>query len=282
MIWLILVLLGTFFWSITTILQRAFLKEEQSNHYSYAIIFQLLVAILIFIYTLFAGLNLPDFKEYYINIILMVILYALGNLTMYKGMQLVEASEKAIIYSSNAIWTMLLAALFLKEQITYLRITGAFFIILSVIIISYKKGSFKFKKGHILIMLTAVIFGFAFINDIVLLKTIDAASLSVLGFGLPSIALFLARPKIAKEFKFFFEKKRLLKIIGAGLFYAAAAVLIKSAYRVGGDASQIAPITQLTIIITVMLAYVFLKEKKSLLKKIIGSVLALIGVLLII
>jgi drug/metabolite transporter (DMT)-like permease len=282
MAWLILVLLGTFFWSVTTLLQRAFLKEEQSNHYSYAIVFQLLVAILTFIYTLFSGFNLPDFKEYYINIILMIVLYALGNLAMYKGIKLVEASEKTILYSSNAIWTMLLAVLILGEKITYLRILGAFLIILSVIILSWENKSFKLKKGYLLILLAAVLFSLAFINDTILLKTIDAASLSVLGFGLPAIALFLFRPKIIKEFKFFFEKKRLLKILGAGFFYAIAVVAIKASYKIGGDASQIAPIMQLTIIITVILAYIFLKERDSLLKKIIGSALALAGVLLII
>jgi drug/metabolite transporter (DMT)-like permease len=279
--WLILVLVGTLFWSITTLLQRAFLKEEQSDAYTYAIVFQLLVSFSILIYVLFTGFNIPSLKPILFNLVLMTILYAVANFTLYKGLQLIEASEMTILLSSKSIWTMWAATIFLNEKITPLRIIGTLLIISGVIVISWKKKVLKFNKGYTLILISAALFGLAFTNDAFILEVIEAPSFSVLAFGFPAIALLLIRPKSFKELRFFFQKNRLIKVLEASLFYSIAAVTIYAAYRAGGNVSQISPITQLTIVINVILSYIFLKERNFLLRKIIGSLLALVGVLLI-
>jgi drug/metabolite transporter (DMT)-like permease len=279
--WLILVLVGTLFWSITTLLQRAFLKEEQSDAYTYAIVFQLLVSFSILIYVLFTDFNIPSLKPILFNLVLMTILYAVANFTLYKGLQLIEASEMTILLSSKSIWTMWAATIFLNEKITPLRIIGTLLIISGVIVISWKKKVLKFNKGYTLILISAALFGLAFTNDAFILKVMEAPSFSVLAFGFPAIALLLIRPKSFKELRFFFQKNRLIKVLEASLFYSIAAVTIYAAYRAGGNVSQISPITQLTIVINVILSYIFLKERNFLLRKIIGSLLALVGVLLI-
>lgn len=63
--------------------------------------------------------------------------------------------------------------------------------------------------------------------------------------------------------------------------YGAAAIFFYTAIEKGANASQITPILQATVIITVILAAIFLKERDHLVKKFICAVLVTIGVILI-
>jgi len=280
--WLLFIVIGTIFFSLTTLLQRAFLKEEQSNYYAYAVAFQLLIALLIFIYVFFTGFNVPSFTSLPLNWGLVIFLYALANLAMFKGLQTIEASETSILISSRAIWTMFGAAIFLGEEVTLLRAVGVLLIIFGIAVIFHKGKKWKFNVGHLLILCSAALLGLAFTNDAFILKTVDAPSFAVFAFGLPGITLLLIKPKIIKELSYFLELKRAIKLLGASSLFSVAAVATYSSYRAGGDASQIMPIMQFSIIITVFLAYIFLGERGFVLKKIIGLLLALAGVLLIV
>ncbi len=282
MSWLLLAIIGTIFFSLTILLQRVFLKEGQSNHYAYAVVFQLLVALIVFIYALFMGFNIPSFTSLSINWSLVILLYAFANLALFRGLQIIEASEASILISSRAIWTMFGAAIFLGEKITYLRVIGTLLVVFGIAIILYRRKEWKFNKGYLLILCSAVLFGLAFTNDAFMLKTIDVLSFTVFAFGLPAIALLLIKPKITKEIGYFLETKRAIKMLGTSFLFAIAIVAIYSSYRAGGDASQIMPIMQLSIILTVLLSYIFLKERDFLLRKIIGSLLALAGALLVV
>lgn len=282
MIWIILVLIGTIFYSVTILLQREFLKGKESNSFAYSIFFLLSISFLIAIYALITGFRVPAISPLTPNLVLMVALYALASLALYKGLKITDASQTSILSSSKSIWTMLAAIIFIGEPIRLWRIVGMILIILGIVVISLQKGEKRFHKGHILILVSAILFGLAFTNDAFLLKNFEAIPYSVIAFGLPGLMLLLTRPKSIKEMKFFFDKKRILKVLAVSVLYAIASVMIYLSYRLGGDASQIMPITQFSSILVVILGYVFLKERDIMFRKTIGSILALAGVFLLV
>ncbi|TSC53267.1 MAG: hypothetical protein LiPW16_442, partial [Microgenomates group bacterium LiPW_16] len=63
----------------------------------------------------------------------------------------------------------------------------------------------------------------------------------------------------------------LISVFGIGSVYTA--------YLVGGEASRIIPVNQSSVILTVILAAIFLKEKEKLARKLIGSILVVLGVM---
>lgn len=65
------------------------------------------------------------------------------------------------------------------------------------------------------------------------------------------------------------------------IFYSAQAVAYYLALQVGANASQLAPIYKSNIILTVLLAVIFLKEKENLTRKLSSAALVTIGVLMI-
>lgn len=279
--WLILVIISTISVSLAAIFQRVLLKEEQSDPIAYGFFFQILVAILIFIYTQCNGIGfvMPPLKALIPFIISMSVLYALANLTLFKSLQTVEASDVAVITSSKSMCTVIAAALLLGEKVTGKGVFGTLLVILGVIVISWKKKKLKISKGHLMALLAAIFFGLGFANDMFLLNSFEVSSYMVLAFFLPSIVILMFKPKSVSNLKLFLDKKRLFKMLLASFYYGVSALTIGMAYQSGGKASQIAPISQSSIVITIILAFIFLRERDNIYKKILGAILVSVGVL---
>ncbi len=280
--WLSLVLISTVSFSLTSILQRALLREEQSSPVAYAFVFQLFVSSLFVVYVLIYGFNIPPLLPVLPHLILMSLLYALGNLSLFKSLKLSEASEVAVISSTKSIWTVLTAALFLGEVITMSRLFGTFLVVFGVIVVTWKKKVWNINKGYLYAILAAVFYGIAFTNDAYLVNYFDdVPSYMVLAFIFPSLMVLIFQPSLVKDLGSYKNKKSLVSLLAASIFYAISAVTIFLAYQTGGEASQIAPISQSSIVLTVVFAYILLKERSNLIKKFIGSLIVFLGVLIL-
>lgn len=282
MSWIFLILIGILFVSISSLFQRVLLKDEQSDPFTYAIIFQLIIAILFFIYVTFTGFNLPLLKPLIPHLLLTSLLYALSNLFYFKGLKTIEVSESSILSSSKAVWTMLTATIFLGEQVDLARIAGMFLVLAGITVVSWKRRGWKLNKGHFFILTGAFFLGIAFTNDAFLLNHFEAPSYSAIAFLFPALLLLAIRPKSINKFRLFLDKKRLFRMVVASFLLGIGNLSVYYSYQRGGDASQIAPISQSSIIFVVILAFIFLKERKRFAQKVIGSLLVLIGVWLLV
>ena len=138
-----------------------------------------------------------------------------------------------------------------------------------------------YLRGHWLVLGAAVLFGAAFTNDVYLLKNFNAASYTFFAYLLPAFGLLLLRPQSVKKLSLFMDGKRLVKMITASSLYGVFSVTVFLAYQAGGKASQISPMTQLSVVLTTVLAYLFLKEKNNLANKVLGSLLVFSGIWLL-
>jgi transporter family protein len=282
MTWVFFVFAGVLIASTASLIQKALLNEEKSDPFVYAIIFQLMTAFVLLPYVLFVGFHLPPVKPLLPYLLLTCLLYGLSAVFYFKGLKLIELSESSILASSKAVWTMLTAVIFLGEPVSLRRILGVILIMASITVIFWKRKKWNLNKGHFFILISVIFSGFAFTNDAFLLNHFDSASYAFLAFLLPSLFLLIIRPKSINKFKLFFDKKRLFLILTAVSLVGMGTLFIYLSYQKGGDASQIVPITEFSIIIVVILSFIFLKERDYFIQKIIGSLLAFIGVLLLI
>ena len=283
MTWLILVLISTVTFSIAGILQKILLREEQSDPIAYGFFFQMLTALIIFIYSLFVGFSIPNLIPLIPNLILMTVFYALFNFCLFRAYQTAEASEVSVLFASRTLWSVVAAAIFLQEALNFQKIVGIIFIVLGVIIVSWRSKSWKLSKGHLFAILASFFFGTAFTNDAFLINHFaNVPSYLAISFALPSVFLLLLQPKAFKNLSLFLDKKRFIKMFVTSLFWAIAALTVFWAYQSGGTVIQISPISQLSIILTVILGYIFLKEKDYLWQKGLGAVVVIIGAILLI
>jgi len=278
MSWLILVLVSAFSLSVATLFQRLLLKEEQSDPAAYAAFFQLLVAVLVFGYAIFSGgFVLPPLKSLIFNLVLLAVLYAFADLALFGAFKTVEASEVAVIGASRMVWAVIPAIIFLKETLDLNRLAGILLVSAGIIALSLRKGKWNLNKGHLLVLFSSILLGFAFTNDMFLVSHFEAVSFTAFVFPLPAITILLFRPKSIPKLKLFLDARRLSRILIAALFFGIASVTMYLAHKVGGEVSQIGPLSQLSVVLTVILAYFFLKEKDYLGNKIIGAILVFIG-----
>ena len=282
--WIVLSVLSAVTGSLTRILQKVLLKDEQSNTFAFGFIFQLLVAGLFLIYTLVTGtLEFPALTGLILNLIIMTLFYSIGNLFTFYAFKNADASEVSIILASNTVWSVISAILFLGERIKLLNVMGVILIVLSIVAINYSKTKWKLNKGHLYGALGAMLFGIAFTNDAYIINRYESvASYMILAFGMPGLATIFYSPKSIRRLGHFFTKRIFLNLLLCGIFYALSAIFIFTAYKNGGQASLISPIQQTSIIFTVALSWLFLGERKKMINKLIGMFLSFAGVLLLI
>jgi transporter family protein len=282
--WIILVFISALIGSIARILQKVLLKDKDSDPFAFGFVFQITVAFIFLVYTLFThSLNVPNLSGLTINLIIMTLFYSLGNLFIFKAFKIAEASEVSIILASSTVWTVIAALFILGENITSNKIIGVIFVVLGIVAINSSKTKWKINKGHIFALLGALLIGIAFVNDAFILNHFqNASSYTLIAFALPAIITLFYSPKSIKKIPFYFNKKILFKLLICSFFYALSTITIYEAYKRGGEASIISPISQTSIIFTVIFGYFFLKERDKLLNKIIGTALAFIGILFLI
>lgn len=276
--WSLLVITSIFTASFSSILQRYLMKEDKSDPYLYPIVFNLMVSALIFIFTFFVGFKIPEDIKL-LNLVYSTLLYASANYFLFNAFKISDAADVRISVSTRPFWVVLGSALWLGETVTTLHLLGTVLIVLGVSTVNFSKNTLKkVNKGVMYGLIAGLLYGLAFVNDGFLIKTWDVSSLMAVEFAIVPIFMLLIRPKYILKIPSFFNKKRTIAMLLLGVLYGTSAVSIFSAYRAGGNISLIAPLQQTSVIFTVFLGVLFLKEKKDLKKKILAASLALLGV----
>lgn len=281
MSWFSYTLLAVASFSVFYIFTRVFLREKSSDAISYAIVFNFVCAIIISAVSLKSGFVLPDIKEYYLNFALMAVVYTASQVLVFKASKTIGASDLTIFSSTRVLWTIGTALIFLGESFNVSKIIGTILILFSVVYVSLKKKGISLNKGHLYALAAAMCLGVGFVNDSYILRQADAISYGALAFILPAILTAVVFPSSTLKLSRYLNFGLLLKIFLLGIFYSVGLVASYTAYKSGGDASQIVPIGQSVVIITVILSALFLGERDNLLKKLVAAILVSIGVLLL-
>lgn len=278
--WFLLAIISTLSVAISNLLRRVLLKNYRGDIFSYSIVIQFAGAILVGSFAFSRGFIMPPIQNLPLNFILMAISYAAGTILVLKAMQNAEASEAAILGASSTLWVIIVSLIFLGESFNLSKITGIALILISVLLVSIKNG-LKFNKNSLYILISAFCYGTAFANDAFILRQSDALSYLSIVFLFPGLAMLIVKPKAILGIKTLLKPLSLLKITTLSFFFAFSGVMTYLAYQNGGTASQLASIGQASVILTVLLAAIFIGEKDNLWKKLIAGVVTTIGVLLI-
>jgi uncharacterized membrane protein len=88
-------------------------------------------------------------------------------------------------------------------------------------------------------------------------------------------------PKVLQQWKHFLQPNFLAKMLPLAVFSASQGVLYLLALTYGGNTAQVGTIRQASVIVTVLLAVMFLRERGNLGRKLIAAVLVTAGVFLL-
>ena len=205
-------------------------------------------------------------------------------LCYFKALQLGDVNKVVPIDKSSTILTMVLAFIFLGENITINMVVGMIGIgIGTYLMIQKKEGIEKVVKGKAWLVYALLSAIFASLTSILGKVGIENVE-SNLGTAIRTIVVLImawiivfATKKQSDVKKI--DKKSLLFLILSGIATGASWLCYYKALQ-DGLASIVVPIDKLSILVTILFAYVFLKEKLSK-KSIVGLVLIVVGTLIL-
>ena len=281
--WFYLALLSVVAAAVANVLRKVLLKDKQTDPVATIIVYQLMGAAAVFLFVLPHGFVLPPITTYPGNFLLQASFAAFANLLLFKALKYIEASEATILVSLASVVTIFSAVFLLGEQFSPGQTIGAVLILAAVFVIAaQKKKAVVFNRGVVYVLGAAILYGLSSTNDAFLVKHSDPLSYLVVGWLSPGIFLLLVQPHAARKMRYFANIPRFMKMLLLVLASVFASVWFFLALGRGAQISQLSPISQSTLIVTVFLAAVFLKERDYLWRKLIAGIVVMVGVALLV
>lgn len=283
--WVLFAFASAFFAGVTSILAKIGVKDVDS-HVATAIrtiIVLIFSWIMVFIIGSQSTIVNIDGKTF-----LFLILSGLSTggswLCYFKALQLGDVNKVVPIDKSSTILTMILAFIFLNEKITINMVIGMIGIAIGTYLMIQKKEKaekiVKEKAWLIYALLSALFASLTSILGKVGIENVE----SNLGTAIRTIVVLVMAwiivfaTKKQRDIKKI-DKRSLIFLILSGVATGASWLCYYKALQ-DGLASIVVPIDKLSILVTVLFAYIFLKEKLSK-KSLLGLILIVVGTLLL-
>jgi len=269
--------------AIANILNKVLMKNDKSDALLSAILFQFTITSFYFIITVFTGFIMPPIMKYPVNFLLAGFFYGMGTYCIFQAYKYIESSEATIISSSVVLVTIFSAIIFLNEKLSFINIIGILLIITAVIGVSLKKKINNIsinRKGVYYALGMAIFYGLGATNDAYLIRYVEPISYLVINSFLPGLFLLLISFRSIKKINYYFKINNVSKLLVFSFFYVLSGIGFYTALSRGAQVSQLSTITKSSVVITVILAAIFLKEKDRIWQKILFGLLVILGVFL--
>ena len=282
MTWQLLTAISVLALSSSVLLQRILLSKDKVDPYAYAVVFQGLVGVLLMVIAVLVGFKLPNIENLVVPGLISICAFGIGHIVYAKTLQVVEASSFSVLFATQAIWIMLFGIVLFHESLTMLQIIGVILIFGSIGILFKNIRSLKIDKGTALGLLTGLLFGIAITSWSYVGRHTDGLSWAAISFVGTALVAYFVRPKSIHKMRTLLKTKIFTKLIILAVFYAIGSLAMLFAYK-EGTFSIVTPLRQTSIIVTVLLALLFIaKERNRIKTKLLAALVCFIGVLLII
>jgi len=285
MSWPLLAFINIITAAVVVLLERVLLKDENSNPVASAIIFQFGLGVMALLAAVGLGrFSWPTFAahpEFVWLFGLAALLWTGSTLFNFKAAKKIGAGEITILGASSSIIAIFLSVLFLGEVLKISTIAGTALILLAVWLINREKLSFNSREGVILALVGAACAGVAVVIDASILRTYDVFSYVAIMSFLPGLILVCVFPKQITKIPALLKPKQFLFMSVFCFIYTIQGLSYYLAFQNGAPMSQLTPLSKSSIILTVILAAIFLQEKSNLKQKVVAALLVTVGAVLL-
>lgn len=236
--------------------------------------------------TIVLSLLLPFFKPFYLQgnffylagLSLVCGIFGAGYfISSYTAQKHVEAGVTTLVSNIYTPVTIILATFFLNESLTTIQIFGTALLLVGMLVVSQKHriGKFKFDKYFMLMVLSGVMLGISLTAERALQKMTGFTAGTMFSWWMQ--CAFLGLATLVTQNKSEYTNKDIAITGGLRFLQSLSWVIL---IFVVGNLSLVSSITTFKVVIIFIAAAIFLKEREDLPRKIIGSLIALAGLLL--
>lgn len=243
------------------------------------------------IHDLLAGLLLTPIAAYYFSYpatitgwvyLALAIIFLFGaDLFAALSLSRTEASLYQIAVQLRNVITLIGGFIFFSETITYLKVLSIVLIFLGVFVAMKINSKLTIDKGILYAITSGVSIAIAFLFVKQLSKDMKPemiASLGLMGAGILGLLTFKLRNKRVHISSL---KTHIKPLVIAAFIFAVFELVQFQALNLG-QASKVTPASQSSMIFTLIGGYIFLKERSMLKRKIIGSLIIVVGISLLV
>ncbi len=224
------------------------------------------------------------FSPAVIGILLLAgVLFAITNIAAYRANEELDAAQFSIITNLESFFTIMVAGLFLGERLSFIEVVGVVLLVASAIMITVErvgKKTFRITKGSWTAIISSIVLAGAVTAEKYLLGQMNLASYMIVGWGLQTASMvWLAFPERGKLKSLKPKQLRHIALLGfmrlgVGLAFIKAIQLV--------DVSVLSSARSYKPVLVFIFALLVLHERKHFWRKLFASILATIGLLLLI
>ena len=196
---------------------------------------------------------------------------------IYTAQKHVEAGVASLVSNVYTPITIILATLFLHEKLLPIQVVGTILLLVGIVIVSKKHriGRFKFDRYFVLLVIGGVMLAFDIFAERAIQKVTGFTATMIITSVAQSIflgvAVFLSHSKSRYSNK---------DITITGILRSLQALSWATLIFVVGNLSLVSSVTTFKVVIMFLAGAIFLGEREDFKRKLLGSIIALIGLLI--
>ena len=254
--------------------------KSMKNSAALTILLEVIAAMSCSIFMPFFKFKFPSNAYTYIFLGLAIFFYTLNNRLSTISRSGVEASTYIIIKQLPTVVMIIIGIIILKEPIVLNKLIGAFLIVFSNVLVFYKKGKLKIDKYVLIGILSNIFLAIGMIIDVNYSMEFNLSFYVLLIMIVPAIITLLFEKVKIKDIVYEYKLVNKKSLFITSVCWGVMMIVKIKAYNLG-SVIVVAPLSSLSVILSIILGYLFFNEKDNLLKKILASLLILLGVILI-
>jgi len=254
--------------------------KDSKNDGALTVLIQFLSGVAVLIFIPFFKMQFPKTISTYIFLFIAIVFYAIADRVTTTARRGLEVSTYSVLGQLSTVFIILWGIIIFKEEIVLKKLLGAVLILFANVLVLYKKGKFEWNKYILFSLLGNISMSIAISVDVGISDQFNIPIYVALTLIIPSILVVIFERIKVKQVIDEFKNGNRKSIILVSLSWGITIIAMLRAYQFG-TVTTIAPLCATTTILNVFVAYFALKEKESILKKILSAVIVIIGILLI-
>lgn len=228
----------------------------------------------------FFVIKFPTDIGIYIMLGISIICYAVKDRLDTKVLSGIEASTFNILQQLSTTFMILAGLIIFKEEFILAKFIGAMLIIFSNVLVFYEKGKFELNQYVILGIISNLVFTVALFLDVNISEHFNLPIYASITLIVPAILIMIFERIKPSEIKNEFVNGNKKAILITAITWPITIITQLRAYQLG-NVTIVAPLCALSVMLNVLVGYLFLKEKDNLWRKIISAILIIISIILI-
>jgi len=241
------------------------------------IILQLIAGLSVLIWMPFFNFKFPTNLKIYILLFLATIFYAINDRLQTAAMKYLEVSVLSIINQLSNIFIIIIGLTIFREPLLISKIIGVILILLGNVYLLYRKRKLDLNKYIILAILSNLAFSIAMSTDIGISKLFNLPIYISITLIIPALIIKIIEKiptyTIIKEY----ENGEKKYFYATGISWGLAILFSLRSFRFG-QITTIIPLQSTAILLNIIIAYLFLKERNNLLKKLLAALIVISGI----